>query len=183
MTTLMERVSNERRRLRSVRQNMIAATEQGSSGDQGYVDFYIAAADYIDATMARLHGQDVRMGDMIREKVETIDATVEQGLRELDERLRGAEEHLKPFLGARDELKKTGVQAQEQFEREAKIYSDFIVANMGHHGATSDLSAKLFSQADWEYMAKITDEEMAREADLFSRFEAAKPADLPVQEG
>ena len=62
----------------------------------------------------------------------------------------------------------------------AKIYSDFIVANMGHHGPTSDLSAELFSGDDWEYMAGITDEEMEREAALFDRVEAAKPANLKI---
>jgi hypothetical protein len=182
MSTLMERVGNERRRLRTVRQNMMAAIEQGSGGDESYVPFYIAAANYIDATMARLHGQDVRMGDMIREKVETIDAGVEQGLRELDERLKGAEEHLKPFLAARDVLQTRGAEALEKFEQEGKNYSDFIVANMGHHGPTSDLSAKLFSTADWEYMAEITDDEIARDAELFDRFVATRPAGLEIGE-
>lgn len=182
MTSLMERVGNERRRLRKVRQNMIAAIEQQSGGDEAYVPFYVATADYIGETMVRVHGQDVRMGDMIREKVETVDAGVEQALRELDDRLTGAEKHLQPFLAARDALKAQGTAALEAFEREGKIYSDFVVSNMGHHGPTSDLSAKLFSTADWEYMAEITDAEIARETELFDHVMATLPNGVEVSE-
>jgi hypothetical protein len=178
MTTLQERIGNERRRLRAVRQNMIAAIERGSGGEEAYVPFYIAAADYIDATMQRVHAQDVRMADMIRKKAETVDAGVEKALTELDDRLQGAKEHLKPFLVARDALKHEGHVALERFEQAGKTYSDFIVANMGHHGATSDLSVKLFSTADWEYMAAITDEEIEREAGLFESVESSIPDSL-----
>ncbi len=175
MTTLMERIGNERRRLRTVRQNMIAAIEQKSRGDEAYVPFYIAVADYIDATMQRVHAQDVKMDDMIREKVETMDAGVEKALAELQERLDGAKKHLKPFLAARDTLKQQGREALEDFEKTGKEYSDFIVANMGHHPPTADLGAKLFSTEDWEYMAGITDEDVERETALFDRVEETLP--------
>jgi hypothetical protein len=171
----MERIGNERRRLRTVRQNMIAAIEQKSRGDEAYVPFYIAVADYIDATMRRVHAQDVKMDDMIREKVETMDAGVEKALAELQERLDGAKKHLKPFLAARDTLKQQGREALEDFEKTGKEYSDFIVANMGHHPPTADLGAKLFSTEDWEYMAGITDEDVERETALFDRVEETLP--------
>ena len=178
MTTLQERIGNERIRMRTVRQKMLAAIEQESNGDEAFVSFYIAAADYIEAAMARLHGQDVRMGDMIREKSETIDDNVKKGLGELEDRLSGAKAHLQPFLAARDELKAQGAVALSTFEKEGKKYSDFIVANMGHHGPTTDLSTKLFSAADWEYMAAITDEEIDHEASLFDRVVATTPDNL-----
>lgn len=178
MTTLQERIGNERRRLRAIRQNMMAAIEQKSNGDEAYVPFYIASADYIDATMARLHDQDVKMGDMIREKADAAVDDIEAAIGQLEARLQGARDHLKPFLAARDELKEKGAAALEHFEKIAKEYSDFIVANMGHHDATSDLSAKLFSLADWEYMAGITDEEVAKEANLFERAATCTPDSL-----
>ena len=118
------------------------------------------------------------MGDMIREKVESVDAGVEQALQELDDRLTGATAHLKPFLAARDALREKGQEALEAFEKAGKEYSDFITSTMGHHNATADLSAKLFSVADWEYMANITDEEIARDAELFDRVEASIPDSL-----
>jgi hypothetical protein len=178
MTTLMERVANERRRLRTVRQNMLAATEEKLDGNESRAAFYIATADYIDVTMQRLHRQDIRMGEMIKDKVESMSPSVKQALAELEERLEGAKRHLGPFLAARDALQEKGLEALAIFEKEAKIYSDFIVANMGHHGPTSDLSAELFSGADWEHMAEVTDAEVAREAALFDRVDAAKPASL-----
>lgn len=178
MTTLMERIGNERRRLRLVRQNMIAAIEQKARGDETYVPFYIAAADYIDATMQRVHIQDVKMEDMIREKIETMDAGVEKALAELQARLIGAKEHLKPFLAARDALMEKGCEALEGFEKEGQEYSEFIVANMGHHAPTADLGARLFSGEDWEYMAGITDAEVEREAALFARVQETIPGDV-----
>ena len=168
MTTLMERIGNERRRLRNVRQRMAAAIEAGANGNEEFVPFYVAAADYIDQTMQRLHDQDVKMGKMIVEKVERVDDNVKQALKELDARLEGAKQHLEPFLAARDALRERGSAALEDFEKAARTYSDFIVANMGHHGVTNDLSVKLFSRDDWEYMAGISDEQSARDERLFN---------------
>jgi len=170
MSTLQERIANERRRLRLVRQKMVAAIQDEVQGDEAYVPFYVAAADYIDATMQRLHEQDVKMRDMIVERVGEVDDSVEQALAELDARLEGAKAHLKPFLEARDALGDKGVEALEAFEKIGQEYSDFIVANMGHHGATANLAAKLFSLKDWEYMAGITDEQQAEDENLFQRF-------------
>ena len=178
MTTLQERIGNERRRLRAIRQKMMAAVEQKSGGDEAYVPFYVASADYIDATMARLHVQDVKMGEMIREKANAVEDDIETAMGQLEARLQGAKDHLKPFLAARDELREKGAEALENFEKIAKEYSDFIVANMGHHDASSDLSAKLFTTADWEYMAGITDEEVAKEENLFERAAASTPDSL-----
>lgn len=178
MASLEERIASERKRLRNVRENMLAAIEQTAGGDEAYVPFYIAAADYIDATMQRVHEQDVKMDRMIREKAEVIDAQIEKALGELNDRLEGAKKHLKPFLEARDNLKARGREALEQFEQQGKIYSDFVVANMGHHPATANLGAKLFSPADWEYMAGATDAEIAREKELFETFSKSVPETL-----
>ena len=102
MATLMERIGNERKRLRLVRQRMVAGLEAKANGDEAYVPFYVAVGDYIDTTMQRLHDQDVKMGKMIVEKVDEVDDAVEKALGELEERLKGANAHLKPFLEARD---------------------------------------------------------------------------------
>ena len=178
MATLQERIANERRRLRSVRQNMLTAIEQKSTPNKAYVAFYIATANYIDATMQRVHDQDVKMDSMIREKVGTMDTRVEKALGELDDRLEGARSHLAPFLAARDALLSKGRDALENFEKAGKIYSDFVVANMGHHPPTADLGAKLFSAEDWEYMAGATVEQIEKEAALFKCVQDAIPNDL-----
>ncbi len=123
----------------------------------------------------RLHEQDVKMGKMILEKVDEVDDAVKKALGELEERLEGAKAHLKPFLEARDALRERGAAALEAFEVVAQEYSDFIVANMGHHGATNDLCAKLYSPADWEYMAGITDEQQKQDEDMFKRVLDSSP--------
>jgi len=175
MTTLQERIGNERRRLRLVRMKMIAAIEAQANGDASYVPFYIAAADYIDTTMQRLHDQDIKMRNMIVEKVGEVDDKVEKALAELDARLAGAQAQLKPFLAARDELKEKGAAALAAFEKVGRTYSDFVVANMGHHGGSTDLAAKLFKPADWEYMAGITEEQQKQDEKLFAQVQETSP--------
>jgi len=182
MTTLQEKIANERRRLRSVRQKLTAAVKQKSQGDEAFLPFYIAATEYMEAAMGRLHAQDIKMGDMIREKVEKIDDGVSQALAELDERLSGNQDYLKKFLAAGAALRDDGMSAIATFEEVTEAYCDYIVATMGHHGATTDLSQRLFSADDWAYMAGITDEEMQREADLFQKVTNTVPENLEVAE-
>ena len=128
--------------------------------------------------MERVHDQDVKMDALIRERADEIDAGIEQALGELNDRLEGARQHLAPFLKARDSLSQAGTEALQAFEKEAKIYSDFIVANMGHHPATAELGAKLFSPQDWEYMADATKEQIERDQQLYDEFEKVIPESL-----
>jgi hypothetical protein len=128
--------------------------------------------------MDRLHAQDVKMGDMIRAKLGPPDPESARGLAELDERLAGNQRLLHEFLAARDALAAQGAAALARFEAAGRAYTGYIVANMGHHGATTDLAARLFSTADWDYMAGITPAETRREEDLYARVFAALPAPL-----
>lgn len=178
MTTLREKVAGERRRLKSVREAMTTAVARKSGGDAAFVPFYEAVADYIDTSMGRLHAQDVKMGDMIRDKLGKLDAQAEQALHELDERLAGNQQHLKAFVAAKAALKGGGPAALERFETVAAAYSNFIVTNMGHHGATTDLAGRLFTTADWDYMAGVTDEETRVEQQLYARVFATLPPAL-----
>lgn len=177
---LRERVANERRRLKAVRETLSAALAQGAHGDARFVPFYIAVADYIEASMHRLHIQDVRMGEMIRAKLGTLDAGAEKALGELDERLAGNQRHLHAMLEAREGLRRDGVAALERFEQVTLGYTEYIKASMGHHGGTTELAQKLFSLDDWSYMAGITEEETRHEQDLHRRVFAAVPAVLKL---
>ncbi|MBM4196063.1 MAG: hypothetical protein FJ197_03045 [Gammaproteobacteria bacterium] len=177
---LRERVANERRRLKSVRTALTVAVAQGAKGDAGWVPFYAAIADYFDASMHRLHIQDVRMGTMIRSKIGTIDAAAARGLEELDARLAGNQRHLGLMLEARDALRRDGVAALGRFETVARDYTHYITTNMGHHGPSTDLAQRLFTIDDWSYMAGITDEESRTEDTLYQRVFAARPANLQL---
>lgn len=178
MTTLREKVANERRRLKSVRQALSAGVAAKAAGDASFVPFYIAIGHYMEASMHRLHVQDVKMGDMIRDKVEKMDEQVRQALAELDERLAGNQRHLEEFSAARAALETEGASALERFEQAGGAYSDYITTSMGHHGATTELAQRLFSPADWEYMANINEADMQREEALYRKVFGALPARL-----
>ncbi len=170
----------ERRRLKSVRQALSAALEQGARGDASYVPFYLAVADYIEAAMHRLHIQDVRMGEMIQAKAGASDSGATKALDTLDERLKGNQRHLSNLLSARDQLKKQGASAIGRFEQVARDYTNYIKTNMGHHGASTELAQKLFSTDDWAYMAGITEEETLREQKLHEQVFNAVPKGLQL---
>jgi len=179
MSTLREKVANERRRLKSVREALSAGVSARADGDPEFVPFYIAIGHYMEASMHRLHVQDVKMGEMIRDKSDKVDGTVEQALAELDERLEGNQQHLSEFSAARAALETEGASALERFEQAGGAYSNYITTSMGHHGATTGLAQKLFSPADWEYMADINDADMKREQELYQKVFAAVPKRLP----
>jgi len=178
MTTQNEQIAGERRRLKSVRQLLSAAVARKSGGHPSFVPFYIALADYMEASMGRLHAQDVKMGDMIRRKLVTLDEEARQALDELHERLTGNQAHLTVFSAAKSALQSEGADALERFEQASAAYTAYIVANMGHHGATTELAAKLFSEADWSYMAGSTGAETALEQQLYARIYTLLPAAL-----
>ena len=179
MTTLREKVAGERRRLKSVRESLTAAVARKASGDTSFGPFYLAIADYMEAAMGRLHAQDVKMGNMIRDKLGKLDDSARQALGELDERLAGNQQHLMELLAAKKVLAvQRDAVALERFEAAGAAYTSYIVANMGHHGATTDLAARLFTPDDWDYMAGITDEETRTEARLYAAVFAALPAAL-----
>lgn len=179
MTTLRERVAGERRRLKSVREALTAAVARKSGGDGAFIPFYIAVSDYMETSMGRLHAQDVKMGDMIREKLGKPDAGADKALAELDERLAGNQKLLLVMVAARHQLAKDGSpKALEDFEAAGAAYTQYIVSSMGHHGGTTDLAGRLFTQEDWEFMAGVTEEETRTEQKQFAAVFAALPASL-----
>jgi len=180
MEELREKIAAERGRLKKVRLAMAVALEKGAEGAEEYVPFYRAVADYIDAAMDRLHVQDIRMGDMLREKADMSAATVKQAMFELDERLAGNQEHLKKFIAAGKALADKGAEALEHFEATAQAYSDYITSNMGHHSGSTDLAREHFTVDDWTYMAKISADEEEREAKLYDEVFRVAPKDLDV---
>ena len=183
MSTLHERVAAERRRLRQVREALTAATSEGSAGNPAWVPFYVAVANYFETTMDRLHHQDIRLGDMLREKADMDSEANQVAMAELEERLAGNQRHLEEMLDARSALMASGADALDRFEAAGGAYAGYIVANMGHHPGTADLARDLFSAEDWEYMAAVSDEAQQREADLFDEVFRTVPDDLELPSG
>ena len=165
-------MANERRRLKQVRQALSAAIQDGAGENPAFVPYYIAIANYMDASMGRLHTQDVRMGEMLRERVP---AEKQGALSELDLRLDGNQKHLKTFLSARDALVSDGIAAIGKFEAASQAYTGYIKSQMGHHGGSTDLASEYLTQDDWNFMAHTSDEVMAKEKELFDKVFAVQP--------
>ena len=178
VTSLSERVAGERRRLRQVRQALTAATAAPASDASERRAFYIAIGDYFEAAMARLHEQDIRMGDMLRAKADMQDPANVQAMAELDERLAGNQQHLQKLLAARDHLRAEVAAATEEFEQAGGAYASYIVANMGHHPGTANLAQAVFEPSDWEHMTLTSDAAQQREKELFAKVFAISPADV-----
>lgn len=180
MSSLRDNIAGERKRLREIRQILSAAVAQGAGGDSSWVPFYIAIGNYFELAMHRLHVQDIRMGDMLRDKADLDSPNVIQGMSELDQRLEGNQKHLELFQAGWRALESKGDKALEQFEQAATDYTNFITSNMGHHGLTTDLARELFSPDDWVYMANISEEDAAREQENYAQVLAAMPENLEL---
>ncbi len=180
MGELRERVAGERRRLRQVRQVLTAAVAQGADGEHAFLTFYIAIGDYFEAAMKRLHIQDVRMGEMLRDKADMNEASNQQALTELDERLAGNQLCLINMLAARGALIEQRDTALDEFEIAGKAYSDYIVTSMGHHPGSTELAQRLFAVEDWTYMAEINEDDRLREEQLYTRVFTTVPAGLEL---
>lgn len=179
MTNPSDFVRIERTHLKSVREKLTAAVVQTSRGDPSYVPFYIAIADYMEASMGRLHDQDAKLGETIRNKAEDI-VEAENRLQNLKHRLAGSQACLRELLEARDVLQHEGVAALGKFETAGEAYCNYITTKMGHQGPISDLAASLLTPEDWEHMANVTDAAIQREAELYERVSETIPEGLDL---
>ncbi len=177
---LKDQIAGERRRLREVRQALTVAVAQGSQGAASWLPFYQAVGDYFAAAMHRLHVQDVRMGDLLREKADLTTPAAQQAMQELKDRLDGNQMHLERFLAGHTRLATDGLGAMPEFEAAAAAYTDYIVANMGHHDGTTSLARDAFTPEDWQHMALVSDADAQREKNLYEAVFAAVPDDLEL---
>lgn len=178
MASLREQVGHERQRLVLVRKALSASLAETTEHGEAYVPFYIAVAKYIESAMGRLHAQDERMSELIPERAPNMDDAIRDMLKDVHERLEGSKKHLNAITAACQALESRGVAAIKTFEAAGKGYTDYIASRMGHQARPSDMAAKLFTEADWTYMAGATDADIAREQKLFSDVRAALPPSL-----
>ena len=183
MTSLREQIGKERDRLVLVRKSLTASLDQTTPHGPEYVPFYVAVAKYIEASMGRLHAQDMRMGELLPERAAGMDAEVKGLLRDVEERLEGSRKNLQALAGARQVLEAKGASALKNFEAVARTYTEYIRSRMGHQKAPSDLAMKLFTEADWTYMAGATPQDIALEQQLYDRVLAAIPPGVKAVPG
>jgi len=178
---LRKRIAAERSRLKQVRQALTAAIAQGATGDEAWVNFYLAIGDYMAAAMHRLHIQDVRMTDLLNTKADLTTSGAKLAMQELDERLSGNQLLLADYLAAVEGLRREGIVRLADYETAAKAYTDFIVNNMGHHAGSVDLARAAFSADDWESMAYVSEADTRQEEAMFNKVFSQVPANLSLE--
>ena len=162
----IESIMGERGRLRTTHEMLKTALET-EPRDHAFVPFYIAVGNYMEASMGRLHSQDVNMLERLASKIDMQDPDNEEVIAEVYRRLEGNQAHLKSFLECRDALKTQGDDAQPAFEETSLAYIDYIHNRMGHHAPSTDLARQVFTEEDWVEMADLDEAYFQRETELF----------------
>jgi len=172
----------ERGRLRTSHAMLEAAMED-ESRDQSFVPFYISVANYMEASMGRLHTQDLEMLGRLRQKLGAATPDEEEIIAEVHRRLDGNQDHLKKFLACRNALKAEPADqaAIADFESTSDAYIDYIHNRMGHHAPSTDLARKLFEPADWLEIADLDDDYFAMEKRLYRALLDTRPDCVPLE--
>jgi len=182
MKSAIESIMNERGRLRTAHEMLNAALAE-EVRDEAFVPFYIAVADYMEASMGRLHNQDIKMLKRLGEAVDPTDAEAEEIIAEVYRRLDGNQAHLKNFLACRSDLQSEGASAVDRFEAVSRDYIDFIHNRMGHHAPSTDLARQIFVEDDWVEIADIDPRYFRREEALYESVLQTRPGSVPLGQG
>jgi hypothetical protein len=171
----------ERGRLRTSHEMLKAALET-ESREPSFVPFYIAVANYMEASMGRLNSQDVNMLGTLADKLGASTPEEDEILAEVHRRLDGNREHLKKFLACRTAL--AADQADPDtiaaFESTSNSYIDYIHNRMGHHAPSTDIARRLFAEADWVDIADLDDDYFAAEKLLYRALLDTRPDSVPL---
>jgi hypothetical protein len=172
---------SERGRLRTAHEMLKSALE-AKSRDASFVPFYIAVANFMQASMGRLDSQDVKMLGRLAGKLGKPTPEEEEIIAEVHRRLDGNRGHLKKFLACRTRLEAEPADpaAVEAFESTSTAYIDYIHNRMGHHAPSTDMARRLFAETDWVEIAAIDPEYIAREKLLYARILDTRPKCVPL---
>ena len=182
MKSAIESLMNERGRLRTAHEMLDAALAE-EERDEAFVPFYIAVADYMEASMGRLHEQDVKMLRRLGEAVDATNADAEEIIAEVYRRLDGNQAYLQKFLACRAELQGEGTSAVDRFEAVSRDYIDFIHNRMGHHAPSTDMARQLFVEDDWVAIADIDQGYFRKEEALYESVLQTRPGSVPLGQG
>ncbi len=179
--TAIASLMGERGRLRTAHE-MLKASLASDGRDASFVPFYIAVADYMQASMGRLDSQDVKMLGRLAGKLGKPTPAEEEIIAEVHRRLDGNRGHLRKFLVCRTRLEADPADpaAIEAFESTSTAYIDYIHNRMGHHAPSTDMARRLFAEADWVEIAAIDPAYFAREKRLYARVLDTRPKCVPL---
>jgi hypothetical protein len=175
----IESIMQERGRLRTVHE-MLKEALAVSPRDETFIPFYIAIGDYMEASMARLHTQDINMLERLASKIDMNDPENEEIIAEVYRRLDGNQEHLKRYSACKQALESEGAEAVSDYEDASLAYVDYIHNRMGHHAPSTDLARKAFTEDDWVAFADIDEAYFAKERALYESVLQTRPEGVPL---
>ncbi len=175
----IESIMQERGRLRTVHE-MLKEALAVSPRDETFIPFYIAIGDYMEASMGRLHTQDINMLERLASKIDMNDPENEEIIAEVYRRLDGNQEHLKRYSACKQALESEGAEAVTDYEDASLAYVDYIHNRMGHHAPSTDLARKAFTEEDWVAFADIDEAYFAKERALYESVLQTRPEGVPL---
>ena len=175
----IESIMGERGRLRTVHEMLKAALEV-SPRDETFIPFYIAIGNYMEASMGRLHTQDISMLEKLASKVDMNDPENEENIAEVYRRLDGNQEHLKLYKACTRALVSDGTEAVKDYEETSLAYIDYIHNRMGHHAPSTDMARRVFTEEDWAAFADIDENYFSKERALYESVLQTRPESVPL---
>ncbi len=177
MLTSRQEIARERRRQIQVRKAFQAGLDATDWEDAAAARFYLACADYLKWSMDRLHRQDQRIHDLLRDRIPPEEKEAHERLAVLDERQERSRALMRDFEAAAEALRSAGAGGIGAFEEAAReftaAFGSLLQARKNPFFRHTD---RLFNDADWEEIAGVTAQSLADEQRLFTSVQRSAPA-------
>ena len=172
-------IGRERRRQIQVRKAFEAGLAKSADDATDLADFYLACGDYIVWSMARLHDQDQRIHDLLKERLDPGLTEVHEQLAGLNERQGKSRAFTEEFQQAVKVLRDSGASGQAEFEEAARAFVDLFISLMApRKNPFQEHTDVLFTDSDWIDIAGVSAESLAEEQKLYELVEARAPAGI-----
>ena len=170
-------VSNERTHLSQVRRAFADAIKT-ENPDPSLIQFLIACSDYLSFSLRRLIEQDLVLHERLIPHVGDDNSEYQEKLNKLEKGLISMEGFIQNLESSKANLVKTGLYGFKEFKINALEFLDaFLNMLASNRHSTYELEKEVFSQQDWEAIACISDEAIARENGLYKAVTISPPRD------
>ncbi len=166
-------IGRERRRQIQVRKAFEAGLAKSVDDAIGLAEFYLACGDYIVWSMARLHDQDQRIHDLLKERLDPHLIEVHEQLAGLNERQGKSRAFTEEFQRAVAALRRKGTSGRAEFEKAAQAFADLFNSLMApRKNPFQEHTDVLFTESDWIDIAGVTTDSLDEERGLYKQVEA-----------
>jgi hypothetical protein len=176
MDTPRAEIARERRRQMQVRKAFDAGLALDGGYDPALLPFYLACADYIVASMDRLHDQDQLIHDLLAARIPAAEADAHERLAVLNERQRQSRVLVDTLRKAAEDLRRMGASGLGSFVPVALQFADSFKALLApRRNPFFRHTDVLFRDDDWARIAGVTEESVQIEERLFLAVQRAAP--------